>query len=95
MLELYPVYDPMVACRTLDGEAVIVHSRTRRLHVLDEVGTFLWEAFDEGNRTVGEAIEAVHREFEVDLEIAERDVRDFLQALKTEELVRLESQPAA
>ncbi len=23
-LDVYPVYDPMVACRSLDGEAVIV-----------------------------------------------------------------------
>ena len=95
MLDLYPVYDPMVACRTLDGEAVIVHSRTRRLHVLDEVGTYLWEAFERGDQTVSQAIDTLHREFEVDRETAERDVREFIEALLAEALVRLEESPAA
>ncbi len=94
MLSKYPVYDPMVACRTLDGEAVIVHSRTRRLHVLDEVGTFIWEAFSDGDRTVGQAVEAVCGEFEVDAETAHRDIREFLESLLAEDLVRLQDQPA-
>ena len=94
MLDKYPVYDPMVACRTLDGEAVIVHRRTRRLHVLDEVGTFIWETFADGDRTVAQAVDAVCGEFEVDDGTAQRDVREFLDALLAEDLVRLQEQPA-
>lgn len=94
-MDLYPVYDPMVACRTLDGEAVVVHSRTRRLHVLDTVGTFLWEAFSQGNRTVAEVVDALVKEFEVDQATAERDTQQFLEELSREKLVRLQEKPAA
>ena len=93
-LDRYPVYDPMVACRTLDGEAVIVHSRTRRLHVLDEVGTFIWEAFEPGDQTVRSVIGAVCAEFDVDTETAERDVQDFLATLTDESLVQLVDAPS-
>ena len=93
--DLYPVYDPMVACRTLDGEAVVVHSRTRRLHVLDEVGTFIWEALSRGDRTVGQVIDDLVEAFEVDRTTAERDTREFLAELSREKLVRLQESPAA
>ncbi len=93
-MDLYPVYDPMVACRTLDGEAVVVHSRTRRLHVLDEVGSFIWEAFSKGDRTVGQVIDSLVQEFEVDRPTAERDTRQFLEELSREKLVRLQESPA-
>lgn len=94
-MDLYPVYDPMVACRTLDGEAVVVHSRTRRLHVLDPVATFIWDACSAGDRNVGEVVSALVEEFEVDRDTAERDVREFLDELAREKLVRLQEIPAS
>ena len=94
-MDLYPAYDPMVACRTLDGEAVVVHSRTRRLHVLDEVGTFIWDAVSQGDRTVTEVVDHLVTEFDVDRTTAERDTREFLDELSREKLVRLQESPAA
>ncbi len=94
-LDQYPVYDPMVACRTLDGEAVVVHSRTRRLHVLDEVGTYIWEACADGTRTIADIVAGLVEEFEVDRATAERDTREFLDELAKEKLVRLQQDPSA
>ena len=94
-MDLYPVYDPMVSCRTLDGEAVVVHSRTRRLHVLDKVGTFIWETCSQGDRTVAQIVQSLVSEFDVDLPTAERDAREFIEELSREKLLRLQESPAA
>jgi len=94
MLDQYPIYDPMVACRTLEGEAVIVHSRTRRMHVLDPVGTFIWESCARGDLTLRQVAEALGESYEVESVEAQRDVLSFVEELQGERLLILQDEPA-
>ncbi len=72
--------DDRLPCQELDGQAVIVVPARSEMHVLDEVGTFLWTQLRRP-RSVQELTESVCGEFDVGPERAERDVRAFLDAL--------------
>ena len=87
MSDKVPIYHSMVASRTLDGEAIIVQSRTRRMHVLDEVGTFIWELVERGESPLDEITSAVERTFDVDGETARLDVEEFILKLEAKQLV--------
>jgi GeoRSP system PqqD family protein len=69
-----------VAARVMDGKAVVVVIDTRKLHVMNPVGTRVWELCD--GRTVAEIIDSIVAEFEVDRVDAERDVAVFLEQLE-------------
>ena len=69
-----------LAARKVAGEMVILSAEDSSLLVLNEVGTAIWEAAD--GRTPLQAIaEAVCREYDVEPDVARRDVDDFVQAL--------------
>lgn len=67
------------ASRIIDGKAVVITIDSNQLHVLNEVGTRVWELAD------GRSLEAISaeivREFAVDLERAEQDVCTFARRL--------------
>ena len=67
------------ASRIIDGKAVVITIDSNQLHVLNEVGTRVWELAD------GRSLEAISaeivRDFAVDLEQAERDVCSFVTRL--------------
>jgi coenzyme PQQ synthesis protein D (PqqD) len=67
-------------CKVVDGEGLIVHSRTGSYHVLNAVGTHVWQLLD-GTRDLPGLARAVADEFEVDAVRAEADVREFIGAL--------------
>jgi len=64
-----------VVSRELDGETVLLNLETGMYFGLDAVGTDMWRAIREA-ATLGDALVAVHRQYEVD----EATIRaDFLQ----------------
>jgi hypothetical protein len=80
-----------VAARVVDGKAVIVVIDSRELHTLNEVGTFVWEALGEDRvRTVGELVDAVEAEFEVERARAAEDVARFVGEMHALGVVRVE-----
>lgn len=80
-----------IAARVVDGKAVIVVIDTRELHTLNEVGTFVWEALGEDRvRSVGELVEAVEAEFEVERARAAEDVARFVEGMCGLGALRLE-----
>lgn len=70
---------PRTASRIIDGEAVVIVIDERKLHALNEVGTFVWSRAR--RRTVAEIVDEVVAEYEVDAETATRDVIAFLSEL--------------
>jgi hypothetical protein len=77
-----------LAARKVGGEMVILSADDSSLFVLNEVGTAIWEAAD--GRTSLEAIaDGVCREFDVDLDTAQRDVSEFVTALAAAGVVSL------
>jgi hypothetical protein len=68
-----------VAARVVDGKAVVVVIDAQKLHVLNAVGTRVWELAD--GRTVGAIAQAITREFAVDETRARSDVLRFVEEL--------------
>lgn len=75
-----PQRSPMVVSRFLDGEAVLVHPVQGNVRVLNVVGARVWELAD-GQRTLGDIVEAIATEFQVDVARVETEVPVFCEDL--------------
>jgi hypothetical protein len=67
------------ASRTIDGRAVVISIDRNRVHVLNDVGTHVWELCD--GRTLDAIVRDVVERFEVEPERAALDVRAFAEVL--------------
>lgn len=76
------------AYQVLEGRAVIVATRTRTVHRLDEVGTDLWRFLEPGRR-VRQIVDFLLEHYDVDPESARRDVQEFLEELAGKDLVEV------
>lgn len=72
--------NPNAAYRIFDGQATIVLPDRSEVNVLNELGSLVWERID-GARTVGQIVEAVLQEYEVDPEAARGDILEFIDSL--------------
>ena len=77
-------WNPRVACRTLDETAfILLNSRMVRLN---EVGTRIWELFENGS-TLDTVVAQIVEEFETSTEQAAEDARVFVSELVEKELL--------
>lgn len=67
------------ACRVIDGKAVVIAIDRNQVHVLNSVGTRVWELAD--GRPLHAIISEIVVEFEVDRERARLDVSAFAEQL--------------
>ena len=74
--------------RIVDGAAVVIQTRAAEVSLLNETGTWLWNAID-GTRSEAVLLEMVLQEFEVERATAEREVSAFLDELAAAGLVEL------
>jgi hypothetical protein len=79
-----------IAARAVDGKAVVVVLDARKLHTLNAVGTRVFELCD-GVRDVSAIATGIAAAFDVDVDIAERDVLAFLRQLIAEGAVEVAS----
>lgn len=70
----------------LDGEAVILNTKSGQYYSLNEVGTRIWELLSEG-LSKDEIVSAITEEYEVSPEQAVRDVSELIKDLITSGLV--------
>lgn len=77
------------ASRNVNGEALVVLTERRQLHRLNAVGTRVWEVCDE--KRVSEIVDTILAEFEVQADVAQRDVCAFLENLRELGAVEIES----
>jgi GeoRSP system PqqD family protein len=75
------------AWRTLEGRAVILSGHDGMLRMLEEIGTRLWELLD-GDRTVEGIIEILLKEYDVEAEVLEKDVLEFLNDIKSRGMIK-------
>jgi hypothetical protein len=68
-----------IASRVIDGKAVVITIDRNQLHVLNGVGTRVWELMD--GRSLSDIVDSIVEEFEVDPGRAARDVRAFAARL--------------
>src|SRR5215471_12730640 len=76
-----------VVARVVAGETLIVPVRAKvgdlsSIYSFNGTGTLIWKLL-ESPRTVAELAAAVAQEYEVDLAQAERDVREFVEEMKS------------
>jgi hypothetical protein len=70
----------------LDGEAVLLHMDSKRYYRLNETGQRIWRLLEQGV-PVPEIPGRLAAEFEVEAADAEREVADFLAALRDRDLL--------
>jgi hypothetical protein len=78
--------NPNAAFRVYDGQATVVLPDRAMVHVLNELGSSVWEAID-GTRSVGQIIESVVDEYDVEPGRAHTEVLEFLAALLEQGMV--------
>ena len=82
--------------RRLDGQTVIVNPRRREVHVLNGMGSTIWDLLAE-SRNLVDLITALERDgrFDADFATIASDLRTFLDDLMQKDLVRaVASEPA-
>jgi len=82
---MYRVYDTVRSTHSQDG-AVVLDIRQGQMFNLNFVGSRILTLLKEG-LTESAIVDKISQEFDVSREIAERDVREFIGALKEHELV--------
>jgi len=92
--DTYPIKSKDTAHRVLGDEAIIVNFQDSFFYNLNPVGTFIWERCD-GRHSLEEIARALVAEFQVDLETAARDCRQFVEELAEQGLLMLRSGPEA
>jgi hypothetical protein len=78
--------DRDVAWRELDEEALLLAPNGRAIHNLNATGTFIWNLID-GQKTIGDIIQAACEEFSIEYEQAQREIIEFINELKEKSLV--------
>ena len=73
------------------GEAAIVTPSDSRLHVLNEVGTRIWELCEGEGLTLDALVERLCSEFEVDAQTAAAEAKVFLERAVSAGLLAKES----
>jgi hypothetical protein len=80
---------PDVQCSVLEGEAVLLDLESGLYYTLNRVGTIAWEYFT-GDYTLSQVLEAICERFDVDNEVARRDLFALVHHLSQEGLVQLQ-----
>jgi hypothetical protein len=75
-------------CCDLDGEAVILSLKTGKYYGLDEVGAKIWTLIQEP-RSLGELVDAIRLEFEVEAVRCRQDLCVLIQTLTEVGLVEV------
>ncbi len=79
---------PDIASRTIDGQEVVVVPATRKLQILNEVATRIWELCD--GRSVGDITDAIVEEFDVKPGVARRDALELVEDMHERGMVVIE-----
>jgi hypothetical protein len=88
-----PTRHPASSSRTIDGQAVIAISELAQIHILNDVGTRVWNLID-GSRTVSEITTIVRQQLTdegyegVSSDVAS-DIESFLEAMAASGMVSL------
>ena len=78
-----------VFAQEVDGEMVLLDMESENYFGLDEVGTAIWQAMQE-KETLREVFEVLKEQYEVEAEVLENDLSDFVEKLVESGLVKVE-----
>lgn len=77
-----------VFAQEVDGEMVLLDMESENYFGLDEVGTAIWQAMQE-KETLQEVFDTLLEQYEVEAEVLERDLSDFVNKLLESGLVEV------
>lgn len=77
-----------VFAQEVDDEMVILDMESENYFGLDEVGTSIWQAMQE-HGTLQEVFDALLEQYEVEPEVLEKDLSDFVEKLLESGLVEV------
>lgn len=70
-----------------DSESVLLHLKTRRYYSLNETGTLIWGAIQEG-KSEEEIVQRIVEAYEIEAPEAQQHLDAFISDLEADELVR-------
>jgi hypothetical protein len=79
-LKTTPIPCDTVTWREVDKEAIFLSEDGETVHVLNELGAFLWKLVD-GTRTLEDILDAVCSEYDIARDVAARDLLAFMEKL--------------
>ena len=93
MNEKYIARSSQIAARMLGGEMMVMSSVDSTFFTLNEVATAIWQAAD-GRTPLAEIVARnVCDEFEVDVEVAQRDAEQFVNELSHHGILLVSDRP--
>jgi hypothetical protein len=87
--KMYPKPHPQTAGRLIDGEAVLILADTSEVNVLNQVGSRIFDLAD-GTRSIEEISLTISKEYEVSIDQADLDVKEFVLMLVDQSVIVLE-----
>jgi len=79
-----------VFAQEVDGEMVLLDMNSENYFGLDEVGTAIWQAMQE-KETLQEVLDVLLEQYEVESDVLEKDLSDFIAKLVESGLVELKA----
>lgn len=70
------------------GEAIILNLKTGTYHSLNPVGTRIWQLIQD-TKTVRDILNTLVTEYDVELNVCERDLQELLKQLESAHLIEL------
>jgi Coenzyme PQQ synthesis protein D (PqqD) len=75
-----------VAYRNIEDQVVLIDPEGENVMILTEVGSFIWNLLD-GNMDQALLLDKILEQFDVEREIAEKDLQSFLDQLEERGLI--------
>lgn len=79
----------MFIVRELGGETILMAEDGNDVHVLDDIGSFIWQSID-GKRSIQAILNTILDEYDVSAEIAQKDLLNFLEELKNKNIITIQ-----
>ena len=79
-----------VFAQEVDGEMVLLDMNSENYFGLDEVGTAIWQAMQE-KETLQEVLDVLLEQYEVESDVLEKDLANFVNKLVESELVEVDA----
>jgi len=81
-------FSEIVFAQEIDGEMVLLDMENENYFGLDEVGTAIWQAMQE-HGSLQEVLNALLEQYDVEAEVLEHDLSDFVEKLVDSGLVEV------
>ena len=82
-----------VSC-DMAGEAIVLNMKSGVYFGMDQVAASIWNLLEKP-RTVGEIRDAIMKEYDVDSDTCEQDLRSFLDHLQSAKLIEIDHETEA